>query len=264
MMTKTQSKKMNQLKYLLLIPVLASMLFYSACSENESNLITESKKEMATIYTINNGKLSTFKTDQKSYLDSYIGLETPSEFTKVSFSELDTNEKNEYNNLQSKLIEQRGKDYKKHYNHNFYKYKSRIVLGVSLNGSYKVKVESSFKSNEIQEVAFVTIDKAPTFPGCEDGDKDCFNKEIQKHFVGNFNADLPKTLGLSSGKNRIIMLFKIDKQGSVADIRVKAPHKDLEVEATRVINMLPIMTPGEQDGKPVHVKYTLPMRINVK
>jgi hypothetical protein len=264
MMTKTQSQKMNQLKYLLLIPVLASMLFYSACSENESNLITESKKEMATIYTSNNGKLSTFKTDQKSYLDSYIGLETPSEFTKVSFSELDTNEKNEYNNLQSKLIEQRGKDYKKLYNHNFYKYKSRIVLGVSLNSSYKVKVESSFKSNEIQEFTFMTIDKAPTFPGCEDGDKKCFSEKIQLHFAKEFNTSLPNTLGLASGSKRIITLFKIDKQGNVADIKVKAPHKDLEAEATRVINMLPIMTPGEHDGKTVHVKYTLPLRIDIQ
>ena len=56
----------------------------------------------------------------------------------------------------------------------------------------------------------------------------------------------------------------IDKQGNVADIRVKAPHKDLEAEATRVIKALPIMTPGEHDGKPVHVKYTLPIRIDIQ
>ena len=81
--------------------------------------------------------------------------------------------------------------------------------------------------------------------------------------ANSFNADLPNTLGLKSGKSRMIMLFNIDKQGNVADIRVKAPHKDLEAEATRVIKALPIMTPGEHDGKPINVKYTLPIRINV-
>jgi beta-lactamase regulating signal transducer with metallopeptidase domain len=38
MMTKTQSKKMNQLKYLVLIPVLTSMLFYVACTESEGDI----------------------------------------------------------------------------------------------------------------------------------------------------------------------------------------------------------------------------------
>ncbi len=42
MMTKKQSKKIKQLKYLLLVPVLASMLFYTACSNNE---ITEEAVE---------------------------------------------------------------------------------------------------------------------------------------------------------------------------------------------------------------------------
>jgi protein TonB len=60
------------------------------------------------------------------------------------------------------------------------------------------------------------------------------------------------------------MRFYIDKQGNVADIKVKSPHKDLEAEAIKVINMLPIMTPGEHDGKPVHVKYTLPLRIDIE
>ncbi|MDY0780690.1 M56 family metallopeptidase [Tenacibaculum sp. IB213877] len=45
MMTKTKSKQIKQVKYLLLVPVLASMLFYTACSENEppneQNMVTE-------------------------------------------------------------------------------------------------------------------------------------------------------------------------------------------------------------------------------
>jgi hypothetical protein len=124
--------------------------------------------------------------------------------------------------------------------------------------------EKTIEVLEEESIAFMKLDKAPTFPGCPEGDKDCFNKEIQKHFFKNFNSQIANQLGLKSGKNRMIMLFSIDKQGNVADIRVKAPHKDLEAEAIKVINMLPIMTPGEHDGKTVHVKYTLPLRIDIQ
>ena len=51
MMKKTQSKKMNQLKYLVLIPVLASMLFYSSCTENLQVTVIASKKELQTRYS---------------------------------------------------------------------------------------------------------------------------------------------------------------------------------------------------------------------
>ena len=45
MMKKTQSKKIKQLKYLVLIPVLASMLFYTSCASKATvNRLTESEK----------------------------------------------------------------------------------------------------------------------------------------------------------------------------------------------------------------------------
>ncbi|TVZ56877.1 beta-lactamase regulating signal transducer with metallopeptidase domain [Lutibacter sp. Hel_I_33_5] len=47
MMKKTQSKKMNQLKYLVLIPVLLSMLFYTSCSEIKAQEKFNSKKEVS-------------------------------------------------------------------------------------------------------------------------------------------------------------------------------------------------------------------------
>ena len=74
----------------------------------------------------------------------------------------------------------------------------------------------------------------------------------------------PNDLGMSPGKKRIIMLFKIDKVGNIVDIRAKAPHPKLQKEAIRIIKLLPKMKPGRQRGKAVGVKYTLPMRIEVE
>ena len=95
----------------------------------------------------------------------------------------------------------------------------------------------------------------------------CINKEPIKKprnpIVLTINT-LSNELGLKSGKKRLIILFRIDKKGSVTDIKAKAPHKTLKLEAIRVIKLLPKMNPGEQDGEIVDVKYTLPVRIDVK
>ena len=119
----------------------------------------------------------------------------------------------------------------------------------------------------VEDVPFTVIEEVPIFPGCKGNKaalKKCFNKKMQKHFAKKFDADLPNELGLSPGKKRLIMLFKIDKSGNIVDVKAKAPHPRLQKEAIRIIKLLPKMKPGKQRGKPVGVKYTLPMRIDVE
>ena len=128
-------------------------------------------------------------------------------------------------------------------------------------------VEEAEEEEVIEDVAFTIIEDVPVFPGCTGSKKElkaCFNKKMQKHFGRKFNADLPNDLGMSPGKKRIIMLFKINKFGDIVDIRAKAPHPKLQKEAIRIIKLLPKMKPGRQRGKAVGVKYTLPMRIEVE
>jgi hypothetical protein len=99
MMKKKQSKKMNQLKYLVLIPVLLSMLFYTSCSENLSADLGESKKELQTRYfEMKEGEETTSKGEKETYLDSYFGIVKPAglEFT---YSELTLFEKSEYDEI---------------------------------------------------------------------------------------------------------------------------------------------------------------------
>ncbi|MDT7832688.1 energy transducer TonB [Flavobacteriaceae bacterium S356] len=117
------------------------------------------------------------------------------------------------------------------------------------------------------DVTFLTMEKVPTFPGCK-GDNDelraCFNKKMQRHFAKKFDAELPNELGLSAGKKNVIMLFVINKEGVITDIKVKAPHPRLRKEAIRIVKKLPKMKPGMQRGTPVGVKYTLPMKVIVE
>ncbi|MDD7914836.1 M56 family metallopeptidase [Polaribacter ponticola] len=104
MMTKNKSKKMNQLKYLVLIPVLASMLFYSSCSENSSEKEISSEMKLQSIYRSSKGRLFSFKGNKETYLDSYFGDEPPEEVEEILFQNLSKNEQEEFNVFNRRLI----------------------------------------------------------------------------------------------------------------------------------------------------------------
>ncbi len=112
------------------------------------------------------------------------------------------------------------------------------------------------------EVPFSKIEHPPTFKECKDKDKSelkkCTAEGITKHVQENFNIDLANELGLV-GRQRIAVMFKINKKGNIEGIRARAPHPDLEAEAIRVIKLLPQMLPGKHKGKKVIVPYSLPI-----
>lgn len=117
-----------------------------------------------------------------------------------------------------------------------------------------------------ENVSFSIIDKAPQFPGCSGDEKelkDCLNSSIQKHVMKNFNVKLALEIGLK-GKQKIYVQFKITKTGEIEINGARAPHKELEVEAKRVVNSIPIMIPGEHNGKKVNVTYMLPISFNIE
>ena len=118
------------------------------------------------------------------------------------------------------------------------------------------------------EVPFSVIENVPVYPGCESGKtnqqkKDCMSSKIQKFVQKKFNTELAGDLGLS-GRQKINVIFKIDKNGNVVGVRSRAPHPRLEQEAARVINSLPKMKPGKQRGKAVIVPYSLPIIFQVQ
>lgn len=137
------------------------------------------------------------------------------------------------------------------------------------NESSPVKTETVIadeidtNSKDLETFPFAVIDNVPVYPGCESYTSNeeqmlCFSRKIEEFAMLNFNTGLAQELKLT-GVNRIIILFKIDKQGDVTDIKVRAPHPKLEEEARRVIQKLPKMTPGKQNGKAAGVMYSLPI-----
>ncbi|SHM79680.1 M56 family metallopeptidase [Polaribacter sp. KT 15] len=265
MMKKKQSKKMNQLKYLVLIPVLMSMLFYTSCADNELKEISISKKEVQTMYRNQEGVLVSKKGKEETYLDNFIGREAPIGAKKISINDLSNNEREEYE-IMKNIIDERGKDgpeFAEIFSFHLYKMPNGRNASAMLMKLDKTTKKTEKRSSKDSSVNILKIEKAPTFPGCEEGDKNCLHKNIQQHFSENFDTNLPNNLGLSTGKKRVFVGFKIDKNGEVIDLQARAPHQEIKEEVLRVMSSLPKMIPGEnKDGKVV-VSYNVPFTILV-
>jgi len=120
----------------------------------------------------------------------------------------------------------------------------------------------------VEDIPFLVIENVPVFPGCTGNNKElraCFSAKMSKFVSKKFNAELASDIGLQQGSvQRIFVMFKIDKNGNIANIQARAPHKKLQQEAIRVINLLPKMTPGKQRGRAVGVRYGLPIVFKVE
>jgi len=192
--TKNESQKIKQLKYLLMIPLIGGMLVLSSFEDKkESN-----NKELPIIEEV------------------------------ISSSEIAENESFNYLKVEE----------------------SRKVL------------KNKDTLIETLDVPFSEIENVPVFPGCigtEEELKKCLQDGITNHVNKNFNTTLANELKLEPGVQRIYVMFKIDKDGNISDVKSRAVHKSLEDEAVRVVSSLPKMIPGKHKGNNVNVKYSLPI-----
>ncbi|MDA8850633.1 TonB family protein [Flavobacteriaceae bacterium] len=126
-----------------------------------------------------------------------------------------------------------------------------------------VEVEDAF---EEVDVPFAIIEDVPIFPGCEEVAKskrrDCFQEKMNKHIVKNFRyPDIAQEMGI---QGRVYVNFVIATDGSIQEIRMRGPDKNLEKEAQRIISKLPKMIPGKQRGRPVRVPFSIPITFRLQ
>jgi protein TonB len=117
------------------------------------------------------------------------------------------------------------------------------------------------EEEEIIDVPFAVIEDVPVFPGCEDVEKNqlrnCFQEQMNKHIRRNFRyPEIAQEMGI---QGRVFANFIISEDGSITNIRMRGPDKNLEGEAKRIISLLPNMTPGKQRGRPVRVPFSIPI-----
>ena len=143
-----------------------------------------------------------------------------------------------------------------------------VLESTETDESEVVEIEENVEEEEIvEDIPFFIIEEVPVYPGCE-GDKramkDCFSDQIKGFLEDHLNFHLVNSLNLSPGNKKVYASFTLNKHGNIENIKVRAPHKELAKEVVRVIKLLPQMTPGKQRGRPVNVKYTLPVTFHIE
>ena len=105
------------------------------------------------------------------------------------------------------------------------------------------------------EKIFDMVEQMPTFPGG--------NAELMSFLAKNIKYP---TIAQENGtQGRVIVQFVVEKDGSIADARVaRGVDPYLDKEALRVIKSMPHWIPGKQNGKPVRVKYTVPVMFKLQ
>ena len=136
--------------------------------------------------------------------------------------------------------------------------------------SSETEVSKSIDGNgnkPIKSQPLITVHEVPLFPGCDvsmsrEQRVKCLNEKMARFVQRKFDTSLGRSLN-SKDVVKIAVVFTIGTDGLPRDIQVKAPNKDLEEEALKVISNLPQMTPGKIDNMPVNVTYSLPIRFQV-
>ena len=104
--------------------------------------------------------------------------------------------------------------------------------------------------SESNTKVYDVVDEMPCFPG---GNKGLMTFIVQ-------NLVYPVTAQENGVQGRVIVSFVVETDGSIINVKVaRSVDPSLDREAMRVVKAMPKWTPGKKDGKPVRVKYTVPM-----
>ena len=98
---------------------------------------------------------------------------------------------------------------------------------------------------------FEVVESMPEFPG---GGMTAMMQFLSKNIKYPVNAQKNGTQG------RVTVQFIVNADGSISNIGIiRGVDPELDGEAVRVISTMPNWKPGTQKGKPVRVKYTVPV-----
>ncbi len=116
-------------------------------------------------------------------------------------------------------------------------------------------VEAPVEEEEEEEI-FMVVESMPEFPGGQ--------QALFKYLAEN--VKYPVIAQENGIQGRVICQFVVNKDGSIVDVQAvrSSGEPSLDKEAIRVIKSMPKWKPGKQRGKPVRVKYTVPVNFRLQ
>ncbi len=106
-----------------------------------------------------------------------------------------------------------------------------------------------------EDEIFAFVEEDPSFPGG--------NAALMTWLAKNLKY--PSAAQETGIQGRILVSFIVNRDGSIVEPRVtRSVDPSLDKEALRVVSSMPRWKPGKQHGKPVRVKFTLPVTFRLQ
>jgi len=124
------------------------------------------------------------------------------------------------------------------------------TVKVSKDEKKDALVVTGVKSKEEEEIViFEVVEQMPEYPG----GMSALQKYLSEKIAGS------PMKGKAGG--RVMVGFTVAETGKIKDVRVlQSDEVSLNQEAERIVSEMPDWIPGKQRGRPVPVKYTVPIR----
>lgn len=129
-----------------------------------------------------------------------------------------------------------------------------IVAPEESTGPTKVEVAVEAPAPKEDEI-FTVVEQQPEFAG----GMSALNQYLSK------NIRYPAAAQRANVSGRVFVSFVVNTDGSIQDVAVlKGLGFGTDEEAVRVVKSMPKWKPGKQSGRPVRVKYNLPINFQLE
>ena len=121
-------------------------------------------------------------------------------------------------------------------------------------GFSAVNAQKTVVSTDNQKV-YDVVEQMPEYPGGMGAFMEYLMQSIK----------YPEDAMKQKVEGRVIANFVVETDGTISNVEIWRPvSPSLDAEAIRVLQAMPRWTPGKQSGKPVRVKYTVPVTFKLK
>jgi protein TonB len=135
--------------------------------------------------------------------------------------------------------------------------KQNEVAAVEIEGPTEVVFEEPVKEVVVEEdenKIFTVVEQNPEFVG---------GYEAMMNFIRK-NMRYPASARRMGVDGTVYVSFVVDKTGSISEVKtIRGISADCDKEAMRVVSMMPAWKPGKQNGKPVFVRFVLPIKFKL-
>ena len=234
MMNKRRTSEIGKAKYLLFAPLAGALLMVSNI-ESVAREIGEQIPEVAEVQQKAEQALNTDVAVANPMAKEAIEVMNPAESEEMDAekaAEAELTKAEEVKAEEAKAVEQ-----------------------AKQNAEVKVKNKAQADTTKKKKSWDCIPETMPYFPG---------GRELLLKYLA-VNIKYPASAVKAKKQGRVIVTFIVQKDGSVTHAKIaKSIDPELDAEALRVVRGMPKWIPGTQLGKPVNVKYTLPVKFSLQ